>query len=132
MTNLLEKFKDPLTKGMSILTLIAFFVFQLIGKIIVDIFQINETMGWKWGVLHTWIDNIPIFSVLIFFGIYLILSFIRIKTNLILSAIHFLLIALSSFLYNFWELDLRITLFFICFSTIIFGINIYNSLLKKN
>ena len=96
MTKVLEQLKEPLTKRMPILTLLAFFGFQTIGKIIVDVFDVNKTMGWKWSVLHTWIDNIPVLSTLIFFGIYLLLNFLNIKTNLILSAIHFLLIALSS------------------------------------
>ena len=131
MTTFIEKFKEPLIKGMSLLTLIAFFGFDVIGNIIVETFKINETMGWKLSVLNTWIDNIPLFSALIFFSIYLILNISKIKTNMILSAIHLFLIALSSFLYNFWELDLRITLFVISFSFIIFGVNLYQSLLKK-
>ena len=131
MITLLEKYKESLTKGMSLLTVIAFFGFQLIGKIIVELFDINVTMGWKISVIHTWIDNIPMFSALIFFGIYLILNISKVKTNLILSAIHFSLIALSAFLYNFWELDLRITLLLISFSFIIFGTNLYQSLMSK-
>jgi hypothetical protein len=131
MITLLEKYKESLTKGMSLLTVIAFFGFQLIGKIIVELFDINVTMGWKISVIHTWIDNIPMFSALIFFGIYLILNISKVKTNLILSAIHFSLIALSAFLYNFWELDLRITLLLIGFSFIIFGTNLYQSLMSK-
>lgn len=131
MIVLIKKFKEPLTKGMSLLTLIAFFGFHIIGKIIVETFSINKTMGWKWSVLHTWIDDIPIFSTLIFFGIYLILNISKVKTNLILSTIHISLIALSAFLYNFGELDLRIALFFICFSFIIFGTNLYQSLISK-
>ncbi|MBR9844709.1 MAG: hypothetical protein GYB35_00710 [Algicola sp.] len=131
MTKVLEQLKEPLTKRMPILTLLAFFGFQTIGKIIVDVFDVNKTMGWKWSVLHTWIDNIPVLSTLIFFGIYLLLNFLNIKTNLILSAIHFLLIALSSLLYNFWELDLRITLSIICFSYIVFGLNLYYAFSNK-
>ena len=53
----------------------------------------------------------------------------KIKTNLKLSAIHLSLIALIAFLYNFWELDLRITLFFIGISFIVFGMNL--GILKK-
>ena len=63
MIVLIKKFKEPLTKGMSLLTLIAFFGFHIIGKIIVETFSINKTMGWKWSVLHTWIDDIPIFCM---------------------------------------------------------------------
>ena len=129
MIKLLEKYKDPLTRGMSLLTFIAFFGFNLIGKVIVETFDINETMGWKISVLRTWIDNIPLFSASIFFGVYLILNVSKIKTNLTLSTIHFSLIGISSFLYNFWELDLRITLFLIGFSFIIFGTNLYQSLI---
>jgi hypothetical protein len=115
---------------LSLIALIAFFGFQLIGKIIVELFDINVTMGWKISVIHTWIDNIPMFSALIFFGIYLILNISKVKTNLILSAIHFSLIALSAFLYNFWELDLRITLLLIGFSFIILGTHLYQSLMS--
>jgi hypothetical protein len=129
MIKLLEKYQEPLTRGMSLLTVIAFFGFNLIGKIIVETFDINEIMGRKISVLLTWIDNIPLFSVSIFFGIYLILNLSKIKTNLTLSAIHFSLIGISSFLYNFWELDLRITLFLIGLSFIIFGTNLYQSLI---
>jgi len=131
MTKIIDRFKEPLTQGMSILTLLAFFGFHLLGKIIVETFEINDTMGWKWSVLNTWIDNIPTYSILIFFGIYVILNVSKIKTNLKLSAIHFSLIALIAFLYNFWELDLRITLFFIGISFIVFGMNLYQSLMSR-
>ena len=131
MITLIEKFKEPLTRGMSLMTFIAFFGFNTIGKIIVETFNINETMGWKWSVIHTWIDNIPLFSALIFFGIYLIINVSKVKTNLILSAIHFSLIGLSAFLYNFWELDMRITLFLIGLSFIIFGTNLYQSVISQ-
>jgi len=131
MTTLLEKYNEPLTRGMSLLTFIVFFGFQLIGKIVVAVFNINETMGWKWSVIHTWIDTIPIYSLFIFFGVYLIFNLLKIKTNPKLSAIHLSMIGLSSFLYSFWELDLRITLFLICFSFIIFGMNLYKALFHK-
>ena len=130
MIKLLEKYKEPLTRGMSILTVIAFFGFNLIGKVIVEIFNINQTMGWKISVLRTWIDDIPLFSALLFFGIYLILNVSKIKTNLILSAIHFSFIGISAFLFNFWELDIRITLFLIGLSIMIFGTNLYQSLMS--
>lgn len=132
MTSLLEKIKKPITNGMSILTLIAFFGFNLIGKVLVDVFDINQTMGWKFSILYSWIDYIPIFSILIFFGVYLILNLLKVKTNLILSTLHLLLIALSAFLYNFWEMDIRIILFIICFSIITFAINIFKTISNKN
>lgn len=132
MTSLLEKIKKPITNGMSILTLIAFLGFNLIGKVLVDVFDINQTMGWKFSILYSWIDYIPIFSILIFFGVYLILNLLKVKTDLILSTLHLLLIALSAFLDNFWEMDIRIILFIICFSIIIFGINIFKTISNKN
>ena len=130
MTIFLEKYREPLCNRMSLLSLIAFFGFHIFGKVLANIFNINETMGWKWSVSPTWIDSVPIFSISIFFIIYLILNLLKIKTNLMLSAFHLSLIALIAFLFNFWELDLRITLFFICFSFMIFGMNLYNALVN--
>ncbi len=127
----LEKYREPLTKGMSILTLLTFFGFNLIGKIFTGIFDVNETMGWKLGVLRTWIDDIPSVSIIIFFGVYLLLHFLKIKTDLVISVIHLFLIASSTFLYSFWELDLRITLLLISFSFVALGANCYKSLIVK-
>ena len=131
MIKLLKKFEYLLTELMSILILIAFNISIMAGKIITDLLDINKTMGWKISVLRTWIDSIPYTSFLLFFVVYLILNILKIKTNLILSAIHFGLITLGSFIYNFWELDMRIILsFFIC-SFVIFGMNLYNTLKRK-
>lgn len=131
MIKLLKKFEYLLTELMSILILIAFNISIMAGKIITDLLDINKTMGWKISVLRTWIDSIPYTSFLLFFVVYLILNILKIKTNLILSAIHFGLITLGSFIYNFWELDMRIILsFFIC-SFVIFGMNLYNTLTRK-
>lgn len=132
MIKLLEKHKEPLTKGMSILVIIVFFGFHLVGEIIVYIFSINETMGWKISVMMTWIDAIPIYSVLVFFGVYLILNILKIKTDITLSVMHLFLIALSSVLYNIWVIDIRILLFLIGFSFIIFIANIYKTLIGGN
>jgi len=116
---------------MSMLTLVAYFGFTIIGKIVVNTFDVNETMGWKISVIRTWIDNIPGVFILIFFGIYFIINRMKIKTDLTLSAIHISLIALSTFLYNFWELDLRIILSFIVVSFVVFGMNIYQSVMHR-
>ena len=112
MIKLLKKFEYLLTELMSILILIAFNISIMAGKIITDLLDINKTMGWKISVLRTWIDSIPYTSFLLFFVVYLILNILKIKTNLILSAIHFGLMTLGSFIYNFWELDMRIILSF--------------------
>jgi len=131
MSRLLVKYKKPLTEEMSMLTLAAYFGFRIIGKIVVSTFDVNETMGWKISVIHTWMDNIPGVFILIFFGIYFITNTMKIKTDLTLSAIHIALIALSTFLYNFWELDLRIILSFIVVSFVVFGMNIYQSVMHR-
>ncbi|WP_157663355.1 hypothetical protein [Polaribacter sp. SA4-12] len=132
MISFIEKYREPLTKGMAILVLIASFVFDLIGKIFVNFFNINETMGWKLSIMNTWVDNIPLFSLLIFSGLYLFFLFFKIKTNLILSVFHLFLISLSSFLFNFWELDLRFILSVICLSVLIFGANLFKSFVNKD
>lgn len=131
MITFLEKYREPLTKGMSVLTLITFLGFYVLGRVFVDVFNINNTIGWKFSIINTWIDNIPIISFLVFFIIYLLLICFRVKTKLALSAIHLILIGVSSFLFNFLELDLRIYLFLIGCSFIFFGMNLYESLNNK-
>ena len=132
MSIALSKFKEPLTKGMSVMSLIAFLWFSFIGKILVDVFEVNQTMGWRLSISQTWIDRIPVYSFLIYFVVYMFLNLLKIRTDLTISAIHFSLIGLIAFLYNFWELDLRIHLFVIGLSWIIFGLNVYRALMLKN
>ncbi|WP_340201739.1 hypothetical protein [Ascidiimonas sp. W6] len=132
MLKFLEKYEVALTEGTSLLTCIAFFGSEIMGRIFVEIFNLNKTIGWKWSILNTWIDYTPIFSFLIFVGIYAVINTIKKRTDLILSALHILFITLSTFLFNFWEIDLRVCLFLFCVSHIVFAINVYTVLIHNS
>lgn len=130
MNKVFKDLKEGLTEWMFSVTLISFVLFTIIGEVFVDIFVANQTLGYRLsfrdGTFH-----MEIISILIFLVGYLILNLAKFKTNLFISTIHIVLISLSSFLYSFWELDLRILLSLYGVSIVVFGWNVYNALSNR-
>ena len=112
-------------------TLVSLIGFNKAGSLIINLFDLNKILRYRYYPLSHMISDIDATAFSVFFIGYLILNFARIRTNLYISGIHFLLMSLSSFLYNFWELDLRILLSLYAVSAIVFGANVYTALSNR-
>jgi hypothetical protein len=112
---------------MFLLIIFAIPVFGELGDIIADIFNLNNTMGWKLAIMNTPIDWISGLIPLLFLICYGIMNLLKINTNLFFSKLHLILIALSSILFSFTDIDFTIIYLSLGISVLIFLTNIFIS-----
>ena len=129
MNKAIQYLKEGLAEWMFSMVLLDHIIFSFIGEVIVDIFVANQVFGYRLsfrdGAYYMEI------IILVFLVGYLFLNLAKIKTNLLISVIHLILICLSSLLYSFWELDLRILLSLYGVSIVVFGWNVYDALSNR-
>lgn len=76
-----------------------------VGDIIADVFDLNNTMGWKFSVINSTIDWISGLILLLFLVIYGLINLLKISTQLVYSKIHFITICISTMLFSFTDID---------------------------
>ena len=131
MKKIILKYYKELSELMFILVPLIFYSFKTFGKILVEIFKINSSTGWWLSDETNIIQTIPYFSFLGFTIVYLLLKIFKKKTQPFLSFLHLITIGISSFLFNFWLIDLKIILFIFMLSLFIFFLNVYYSIKLK-
>lgn len=113
---------------------VIFTISIILGKIFVDIFNINQTIGWALDFMgdQSWITDLFYYPSCVYAVLYwFIFTLNKKETNVFISKVHILITAICGFLLSFVELDLRILLFFIAFSSVMFFTNLYVSLSVK-
>ena len=121
------KLNDFFKEKMFLLIIFAIPIFGNLGDIIADIFNLNNTIGWKLNIMNTpidWIYGLIPLSFLICYGI---MNLLKINTNLFFSKLHLILISLSSILFSFTDIDFTIIYLTLGISVLIFLTNIFIS-----
>ncbi len=108
----------------------AFIIPYILSDLFVDIFNINQTIGWSLDIgRSSWISYILAYAHIIYSIIYILIFTLQKKeTHLFISKIHIAILMICGILSNFVEFDIKILLFFTTFSIIIFFTNLYVSL----
>lgn len=121
---------QSIQKHTGIWVLLTFLTTYILTDIFVNALVINRTIGWHLDIINQlWISYVFTYSPVIYMLLYTsIFSLQRKETNLLISKIHLILIAICEFLYHFVEFDMTILLFFSAVSILTFFINIYVSL----
>lgn len=100
-----------------------FTISLILGEIFVDIFNINQTIGWAFDLIgnQSWITYLFYYPSCAYTVLYLLIFTLNKKeTNVFISKAHILVTAICGLLVSFVELDLRILLFFIALSLVMF------------
>ncbi|MGK0386591.1 MAG: hypothetical protein ACI849_001209 [Patiriisocius sp.] len=102
-----------------------------IGNMVSDLFGKNETIGWKFDILNTPIDLITGFLPFLYVTCYLIMSLLKISTDLLFSKIHLIAVIISSILFSFTDINFKIVFLAAGVSLILFIVNVYVSLRNR-
>jgi len=112
--------------------LVSLWLSYFLGDILASLLNLNETIGWKLEIINTPIDFITGYLPVLYFIFYLILSVLKISTDLFWSKIHLISFIICTVLFSFTDIDFKIIYLAsgICF--IMFIINAVVSLKNKN
>jgi len=124
---------QSIQKYTGVWVILTFLTAYVLSNLFVDLFITNRTLGWFWDINRSWIKYVLAYSPIIYAALYiLIFSLQKRETNLFISKIHLVIIAICEILYHFIEFDIRVLLSFSAISIIIFFTNIYVSLSSQN
>ncbi|WMI70044.1 hypothetical protein [Mangrovimonas sp. YM274] len=113
------------------LFLVFFFSFllaSLLGDALATMIKLNQTIGWQLQIINSPIDFFTAYLPLLYFTFYLILSVLKINTNLFWSKIHFTSFVISITLMSFTDINFNIIYLATGISFIIFIVNAVVSL----
>ena len=112
--------------------LISFWVSYFLGDILASMLNLNETIGWKLEIINTPVDFITGYIPVLYFIFYLILSVLKISTDLFWSKIHLISFIIFIVLFRFTDIDFKIIYIASGISFIMFITNAFVSLKNKN
>ena len=112
--------------------LVSFWLSFILGDILSLILKLNETIGWKLEIINTPIEFITGYLPVLYFIVYLILSLLKIKTDLFWSKIHLISFVISITIFSFTDIDFKIIYIASGISFIMFITNAVVSLKNKN
>ena len=112
--------------------LVSFWLSFILGDILSSILKLNETIGWKLEIINTPIEFITGYLPVLYFIVYLILSLLKIKTDLFWSKIHLISFVISITIFSFTDIDFKIIYIASGISFIMFITNAVVSLKNKN
>jgi hypothetical protein len=112
--------------------LVSLWLSMFLGDILASLLNLNETIGWKLEIINTPIDFITGYLPVLYFIFYVILSVLKIRTDLFWSKIHLISFIICTVLFSFTDIDFKIIYLAsgICF--IMFITNAVVSLKNKN
>lgn len=106
MKNILHDFNHLLQNRLFLIYFVIMYVSKYTAKMLVNIFDLNTSLGWRVDVMETPIESVFTITNWIYLLVYgYILLFTFIKTNLFYSKIHVLLIGFTTFIRAFWKID---------------------------
>ena len=102
-----------------------------LGDLTATIFNLNNTMGWRFVIMNTTVDRISGLIPIIFIVSYALMSFNRISTHVVLSKIHLVSVSIFFILASFTDIDFKIIFMALGISLIIFIFNMYFSFMNR-
>lgn len=117
------------------LFLLVIFILPLsgvLGGLVSRLFKLNKTLGWRFDIMNSPIDYITGYLPILYIIVYLIMSILKIHTDLFFSKIHLLAICISSALFSFTDINFKIILIAVGTSFVMFIANTFASLKNRN
>lgn len=123
-------FAEFLKKRMFLLVLISSLMFFPWATTETETFGINKTVAWEWDI-SIWLPFIKFLSIILFITVYGLLIAFKKETNLILSAMHLIVILVLVVLNRFYPIQVKEMFFLYVLAILVFLINVIWAIRNK-
>lgn len=126
------KLNKLLKTQLYLILIISYQLSTLLGVAIADLFHLNVALGWKYDMIYHPISVVIGILPLLYFFVYMVLSFKKISTDVFYAKVHLFFFVISNVFMSFTIIKFELIILSCGISFLMFILNVSFSISKKN